>query len=283
MKLWVFSDLHIEQSDWDLPDDQPDCDVIVAAGDIHFATDAVVWLSERSRGRPVIYVPGNHEWYSYRRSFNMAGELARAKAMAAGTSVHLLQDEATVIDGVRFLGSTLWTDYALYSDQQAGMKLSQHALNDHRLIRLNDDGTRFAPTDALAMHTQSRQWLTEALHRNDGGVSATVVVTHHLPHRFSIDPKFAGHPLNVAFASDLADLIEQGRPDLWIHGHTHSSCDYVVGSTRVLCNPKGYGPSRHHSRPENPAFDDRLTVDIFAQPKPAVRVSGPINSCLGLG
>lgn len=265
MKLWVFSDLHIEQSDWDLPEDQPDCDVIVAAGDIHFASDAVIWLEERSRGRPVIYVPGNHEWYSYRRSFSMAGELARAKALAAGTNVHLLQDEAIIIDGVRFLGSTLWTDYALYGDQQAGMKLSQHALNDHRLFRLDDDGTRFAPADALAMHVRSRQWLTEELHRNDGGVSATVVVTHHLPHRSSIDPKFAGHPLNVAFASDLADLIEQGRPVLWIHGHTHSSCDYVVGSTRVLFNPKGYGPSRHYARPENPAFNDRLTVEIFAQ------------------
>lgn len=262
MKLWIFSDLHIEQSSWDLPEDQPDCDVIVAAGDIHFASDAVVWLSDRSRGRPVIYVPGNHEWYSHRRQFSMQAELMKAKALAAGSTVHLLQDDAVIIDGVRFLGSTLWTDYALYGDPQGGMRLAQQALNDHRLIYLDDEGSLFTPSDALTFHSRSRQWLAEALTRRVEDVKATVVVTHHLPHPSSIDPKYAGDPLNVAFASDLSDLVEHGGADLWIHGHTHSSCDYVAGSTRVVCNPKGYGPTRSFGRAENPAFDSRLIVEV---------------------
>lgn len=262
MKLWIFSDLHIAQCDWDLPADQPDCDVIIAAGDIHFASDAVVWLAERSQGRPVIYVPGNHEWYTHQRFFSVESELAKARALAEETSVHLLLDQSVVIDRVRYLGSTLWTDYALYANPSVGMRLAQTALSDHRLIYPRDDGQVFTPDDALALHNRSRAWLTKEIGRDDEELRATVVVTHHLPHPLSIDRKYDGDPLNVAFASNLAHLVEQSGVDLWIHGHTHSSCDYFAGSTRVVCNPKGYGPRRSSREIENPAFDARYVVEL---------------------
>jgi Icc-related predicted phosphoesterase len=89
-----------------------------------------------------------------------------------------------------------------------------------------------------------------------------VVVTHHLPHPGSIHPRFADDALTPAFCSDLSELVESSGAVLWVHGHTHESCDYVAGETRVVCNPKGYGPIRHGGRYENMNFDPGLVVEI---------------------
>jgi len=106
------------------------------------------------------------------------------------------------------------------------------------------------------MHVASRRFLESALRPDaDSTLRAHVVVTHHAPAAASIAPRFVGKPLNAAFASRLDDLIENGRPSLWVHGHTHSSFDYRLGQTRVLCNPRGY-PG------ENPYFQPGLVVEV---------------------
>jgi Icc-related predicted phosphoesterase len=102
------------------------------------------------------------------------------------------------------------------------------------------------------MHRDSRRFIDAALKSVPG---PTVVVTHHLPHPRSIPGRFKGDLLNAAYASDLSDLIEQGQPVLWAHGHTHDSSNYRVGSTRIVCNPKGYDN-------ENKSFDPALIVEI---------------------
>jgi Icc-related predicted phosphoesterase len=89
-----------------------------------------------------------------------------------------------------------------------------------------------------------------------------VVVTHHLPHPGSIHPRFADDALTPAFCSDLSELVESSGAVLWVHGHTHESCDYVAGGTRVVCNPKGYGPIRQGGRYENMNFDPGLAIEI---------------------
>src|SRR5690606_23128929 len=101
MRIWILSDLHIEQCRWDLPDPAPDFDLLIAAGDIHDPlSEGVRWLAERANGRPVIYVPGNHEWYTHRQRFTMDEETARASALAIELGIHLLQDAEVEIDGV---------------------------------------------------------------------------------------------------------------------------------------------------------------------------------------
>ncbi|MFZ4685427.1 MAG: metallophosphoesterase [Hyphomonadaceae bacterium] len=115
MRLWILSDLHIESCRWKLPDPRPEYDVLIAAGDIFTpASSGVDWLSRRARGKPVIYVPGNHEWYSPNHLNNVAQETERAELLAAERGIHWLNEGAVMIDGVRFLGATLWTDYRLY-------------------------------------------------------------------------------------------------------------------------------------------------------------------------
>ena len=261
MRIWILSDLHIEQSDWDIPDPAPDFDVLIAAGDIHDPlSEGVHWLAERAAGRPVIYVPGNHEWYAYRQPFTMSDESKRRQALADMLGIHLLQDAEIIIDGVRFLGSTLWTDYALDGNPAAAMRYAQRAMNDHRLIFPRELGQPFTPKDALRYHKQSLVWLGGALRTPFDG--KTVVVTHHLPHPKSVHPSYAGDLLNPAFCSDLSGLVESSGATLWVHGHAHTSCDYVAGTTRVVCNPKGYGPVRGCERIENPEFDAELVLEL---------------------
>ena len=234
--------------------------MIVAAGDVHVpATRSVEWLAERADGRPVVLVPGNHEWFSERRDHTVEEERARALARAAQLGVHLLMDDEVVIGGVRFLGATLWTDFALYGDPEGSARIAERYMNDHRMIIEGPDRAPLRARTTLAWHRASRRWLEERLAvRHD----PTVVVTHHVPHSASIAPRYAADPLNPAFCSDLSHLVEHGGATLWVHGHTHTGFDYRAGGTRVICNPKGYGPRKASGPIENPAFDERLVIEI---------------------
>lgn len=252
MKIWAFSDIHLEVEDLDDPLVIQDADVCVLAGDItRPLAQSVHWIAQEIGAHmPVIYVPGNHEYY--RSSFkegNIDG-LAAAKKLG----INLLIDDFVIINGVRFLGSTLWTDYRVMGNQALAMHHARNSMNDHRAISLQTNPwKRFLPEDALRLHEASKTFLSSAMKIPFDG--PTVVVTHHCPHPLSIHPRFAGDLLNAAFTSDLTDIIDVGQPDLWFHGHTHESFDYELGKTRVICNPRGYGR-------ENRAFDPAKIIDL---------------------
>lgn len=179
MRLWIFSDLHIESCQWDLPIDHPEHDVIVAAGDILTpCSAAVAWLGERARERPLIYVPGNHEWYAHPRYFTVAEEQEKAELAAAKFGVTYLTNKIAVVEGVRFVGTTLWTDYELYGTPARSMAIGSSALNDHRLIYPKPGDSALTPPQARDWHLSSRAWLEAALAEPFPG--RTVVVTHHL-------------------------------------------------------------------------------------------------------
>jgi Icc-related predicted phosphoesterase len=97
------------------------------------------------------------------------------------------------------------------------------------------------------MHMDSQRFIETAL--KEDPTIPTVIVTHHLPHPRSISGRFKSDLLNAAYASDLTDIIETGRPALWLHGHTHDSCDYRVGNTRIICNPRGYEDENNGFKP----------------------------------
>ena len=235
MKLHILSDLHLGVHGMEQP--CTDADVIVLAGDIGRPQAAVSWA--QAFGKPVVYVPGNHEFYGS----SLPATLRELKRLTVGTRVHVLDNEALVHSGVRFLGSTLWTDFLA-----AGADVSQASVNEQSLkfnrdfsqIRQDDtsDAPLFTPDASAALFARNAQWLDAQLARPFDG--PTVVVTHHAPTLHSIHPRFAGSPLNANFVSDAAWLLRGGRARLWIHGHTHDSYDYWLDSTRVLCNPRGY-------------------------------------------
>lgn len=240
MKIWVISDLHFPMSrlDWEI--EFPDADVCVVAGDV---TDPVIesirWLHENIGCRmPVVFVAGNHEYYGHA----YAESLDEARRLAPDyPSVRFLENDAAVIDRIRFLGATMWTDFEFFHSPKQSMQVASLYMNDYRAIRFsNDPPRRFTAEDTRAIHQESRKWLKAALSESFDG--PTVVVTHTCPHQMSVHGQYAGDHLNPAFVSDLSSLIGEHEPDLWIHGHTHSSFDYVVPGTRtrVVCNPRGY-------------------------------------------
>lgn len=230
MNLHTLSDLHTEFADFDLPD--TDADVIILAGDIGVGTSGLDWLSRQRRDSPVVYVPGNHEFYHH--DLILVDEL-RSRA---SSDVHVLDNEALVLGDVRFLGSTLWTDFGLFGEmgKQFSMQRARLCMNDFALIRM--DGRPFTPGDSIALHEASRSWLVEKLAEPFDG--RTVVVTHHAPSARSVPPRFATDVLTPAFASNLGALLDGTRVALWIHGHMHDPVDYAVNGTRVICNPRGY-------------------------------------------
>jgi predicted phosphodiesterase len=229
-------------------------DVIVLAGDVARPEAGVAWA--RELGKPVIYVPGNHEFYGG----SIPGTVARLRAAAAGSDVHVLASDALVLDGVRFLGSTLWTDFQLYGNGPARDLAVRGALDfvrDFTRIRLDDAGTAFTPDAAAALFRDNARWLDTQLDEPFDG--PTVVVSHHAPSPRSIHPRFAESILNPCFVSEAEWLLDGRRAALWIHGHSHDSFDYSVNGTRVLCNPRGYtkGPSV-----ENRSFAPDLVVEV---------------------
>ena len=268
VRLLILSDLHLEFASFQPP--SPDVfDLVVLAGDIAVGVQAVHWARRKSTfaGKPVVLVPGNHEFYGSERT-RMLEQLREA---AAGTHVHLLDRDEVILQGVRFLGTTLWTDFQL--DVSRGTDLAQ-AKRDATIGLTDFAGAirerlpdfrgqrRFTPEHAVREHRLSRAWLQAKLLAPVGtDVLATVIVTHHAPSPLSMDPVYEGSALNPCFYSDLPTSFFQIAP-LWVHGHTHSSSDYLYHRTRVIANPRGY--VGWNGTIENANFDPRLVITLGA-------------------
>lgn len=257
MKLWILSDLHIDVNrrfPFELRQPRPAHDIVIIAGDIcqGLAEGVRFIASQRLNTKPVVYVAGNHEFYGHDRY----GELAAGRAEAARhPNLYLLERDSVVIDGVEFLGCTLWTDYkyAGVREQARAMHWAARRISDHRLISAGKGA--WSPEEALAEHEASRNWLSEQLAQSTP--RPRVVVTHHAPSRQSVQPRYRDDLLTAAFASDMDELITKAT--LWVHGHLHASTDYRLGDCRVVANPRGYVGIK-----EDREFDPALTVELVA-------------------
>jgi hypothetical protein len=233
VRLHVLSDLHLEFAPFAPP--PVDADVVVLAGDTHPGLRSVRWAAEHWPDRPVLLVPGNHEFYGH--TYPALVRKLEAEAETRGPHLHVLSDRAVVIGGVRFLGATLWTDFALLADPAAGMAAAQVQMTDFRRIRVEPRYGKARPTDTVLWHRRSVRWLRETLAGPHDG--PTVVVTHHAPSGHSVNPLYAD-PAAAAYASHLDELVAESGATLWVHGHTHYCVDYPLGGTRVLSNQRGY-------------------------------------------
>lgn len=252
MKLNVLSDLHLSRGPLAIPEN--DADLVVLAGDIARPRGAVSWAS--GFAKPVLYVPGNHEFYGS----SLAATTSRLHELCAGTPVQLLDDGECIIDGVRFLGSTLWTDFQLFGDSGRAMAAAaaMSYMRDFSRIRLDDaSDAPFTPDACAARFARHAAWLASQLDEDHDG--PTVVITHHAPSRQSIAARFEGSPINACFVSDAEHLLGAPRVQAWIHGHTHDSFDYRIAGTRVVCNPRGYVKD---GVLENARFDPDFIVEV---------------------
>jgi Icc-related predicted phosphoesterase len=264
-KLQILSDLHREFKPVPIAD--AGADVVVLAGDIDRGVRGVPWAAEVFPDKTIIYVLGNHEFYKQR----WERLVEQCREAAVGTNVLVLENSSTVTEGIRFIGATMWTDFALFGEQTRpdAMREAKARMNDYKHVkavqqRIGAGQTKstgvssLRPAHTALRHAVSRQFLEKELSNPFDGY--TVVVTHHLPHMNSVPLRYSTQLGSAAYASNLLPLIERYQPTVWIHGHSHDSSNYLIANTRVICNPRGYPQS--DGTPENQDFNPELIVEL---------------------
>lgn len=267
MKIAVASDVHLEFGDLDIQN--PDgADVLILSGDILVARDITqrdpyltLGLEYRSnryhdfmqrcaeKFDHVIYILGNHEHYNY----DFAKTYSHLKEVFDYLkNVHVLEKSAVDIDGVTFIGGTLWTD--MNKRDPLTLHKIRNYMNDFRIISDSDRPVNFKDSEGK-FHTRTGHLLPETtvdeFHAMVEFIRQTVVANptgkfvvagHHAPSRLSTHAQYKDDwMVNGAYSSSLDGFIQE-HPQivLWTHGHTHHEFDYMVGSCRVFCNPRGY-------------------------------------------
>jgi len=288
LRLQLASDLHLERYPDFVLEADPHADVLVLAGDIGSyqagsrLPDADFGLGQFSPLRPgspwkrVLFVPGNHEF----DGIEFADAHPRLRATCERLGITWLDGEVLVIDGVRFVGSTLWSDFAALATREHGVTAQMAALDKalraaNFYLRKNSTlrgGQHLLSEDLRELALQSQAWLRKALHQPFDG--PTVVVTHFAPTLHSADPRYGLTPGTAGFCNGLNDLLPLA--DLWLHGHLHCPNDHTVrgqhddGSAwtcRIVANPRGY-----FVKGEQAGFVARCVLsvpDTHTAPKPS--------------
>ena len=285
MKIKVVSDLHLEFSYIDIKNDE-NCDVLILSGDIMIAEEMYdvappdpyaqggmrdyetkinrvaryrKFLENVSKEFPhVFYVAGNHEFYhgKWHRTLDvLATECERHP------NVYFMERGSKKIDDVTFIGSTLWTD------MNKGDPLTLHAvrdmMNDFRLIKKEFEGyTNLKPSDTVVRHRASLDYIKSVV--AERGDEKFVVIGHHSPSYQSIHEQYKNEYLmNGAYHSDLSEFIlDRPQIKLWTHGHTHHCFDYVIGETRVVCNPRGYHDDSGRGWGEETGWNPNIVIEV---------------------
>ena len=246
MKALLISDLHFEfhrDGGLSFVESLPEADVLLCPGDLSNAAgiwEALLLLLEKYPH--VVYTYGNHEFYGSNipavktKVEKLVNRLPKMGNLYG--KLHVLDNSTCEIEGRRFIGTTLW-----FRKVMGGLKY-ERMLNDFSQIG-NSHQRIYEEND------KAEEFLRDTVTGDD------IVLTHHMPAPQSVHPKYADSPINRFFLTDVSWIIEQRQPKLWVHGHTHESCDYCIGRTQVLCNPFGYVAYE-----ENRAFNPDLIVEI---------------------
>lgn len=273
LKIQLLSDLHLETDPGFVATPAPDADLLVLAGDVgsyQTRRDGSV-MEEPDWGLrrfsplpqhggwpvPVLFVPGNHEYDGLEMDKVHAG----LRSACDRLGIAWLERETLVVDGVRFVGTTLWSDYDALAPADASeterLRLREKAFRAanfylHKMAGLRG-GTLFDAEAMRGLALQCQDWLRRTLAVAHGG--PTVVVTHFAPTLHSADPRYGLSPGTAGFCNALDDLLPHA--DVWLHGHLHCPTDVTVGRCRIVANPLGYA-----CKQEQLGFRPTLTVDV---------------------
>lgn len=236
MKLHIASDLHLDC--WKNPYliieefKKSSGDILILAGDLgEFRNFGCSYFREFfktiSRNyNHVLLIAGNHEFYHNFLDYEMIDKFYKNYR-----NFIFLELDCIELDGIHFIGTTLWSDLSRVNPL---LKFrAQKEINDYRVIKMFRD-CNLTCEDTHGIFEHNFEYLLETVIPN------CVVITHHAPSYQSVAPKFKTNELNPFFVSDLNSFIEPSQVQLWIHGHTHNAVDYMIGNTRVVCNPLGY-------------------------------------------
>jgi len=285
MKIAVWSDLHLEFSQLEQITNQHNADVLLLAGDITVAHALHLHPREKIQAfqgpeygpvqqvavntrdffdqvsqlyDQVLYCPGNHEFYN--GFFYKSIDHLRAECQS-WPNLHFMENAVFEHQGVVFVGATLWTDLDRMNpvtEYNVGRIMSDYTRirNDRR------NYSKIRPIDTAMRHTETVEFIRNELAAARTLGKPVVMMTHHAPCSLSVAPCFKdnGDQINGAYYSDLSELIlDNEHIALWAHGHMHSKSDYVIGSTRVICNPRGY---HDDYQSQHTGWDQHLVIEI---------------------
>lgn len=244
MRIQILSDLHVEfhqDGGRQLIEEYltpKGVDILIIAGDL--STSGLPFLGsiraicKKYKDAQVIYVPGNHDFYNG----SFAGVLPTYKGLEnLYSNLSILYNKAKKIDKYLFVGSTLWfgvdPEYTKYKAY----------MNDFKYIGKFEDLV-------FKENKKAKKFLKWHLCED------AIVITHHLPSWRSVPDRFKNSKLNMFYVCDLEKQILEKKPKMWVHGHTHHSCNYLLGKTHVVCNPFGYAGYEL-----NPEFIPNFIID----------------------
>jgi Icc-related predicted phosphoesterase len=277
MKIAICSDLHLEFGTISLENTE-NADVLILSGDICVAKDLMnkdnndildrfgrseawhTFFQECSDRFPhVLYVMGNHEHYHGDFRHSLGDLRSRLNYLR---NLHILDKEQIAIKDTIFIGGTLWTD--MNNEDPITLMHMKGMMNDFRCVDNSNHmvnfksyeqihgvdnrekpifkqrAARFTPEDAVEDHKQMLSYIRMMVEGKWD--QKFVVVGHHAPSKLSTHPRYQKEEImNGGYSSDLSEFImDHPQIKLWTHGHTHEEFDYMIGSTRIVCNPRGY-------------------------------------------
>jgi predicted phosphodiesterase len=257
MKIKVWSDLHLEFRNnlfdhihLEHPDDKET--TLLLSGDISMGTAAIPFVEEMCKHfKHVLMICGNHEYYE--QDYDRVNEKwAQYELESSPKNFHFLFNDWRILDGVRFLGGTMWTDFN--GSDPIDMGAAHRIMADYTEIKL--DGRPLTPRDIIREHDKFMDFLIRKFDEPFDG--PTVVMSHHSPGNELKRKGRRGDRVGSAYFADIEELIgHHNVVKLWVHGHTHRNWDYMINETRVICNPYGYW-----GYDTNKDFDRELIVEV---------------------
>jgi Icc-related predicted phosphoesterase len=233
MKLNIMSDLHLEFGNMNVPEGDG---TLILAGDIHVGTKATDFIAKAlDTYDNVLYVLGNHEFYH--NDYNKVIDWW-LKAASLKSNFHVLHNSSVVIEGVPFIGTTLWTPADGYG------------LNDFNYITYN--GKTLTPKNTQQFYLEAVKFLEEEVPKHKD----CVVITHHAPVEACVVEHYKGDPFNKFFHCNLEEFIKANDIALWVHGHMHDSIYIEQDGTTIVCNPRGYNDGWGNKKFETPFIFD---------------------------
>lgn len=268
VRCQVVSDLHLEFQDYTI-NNESNVDVLILSGDICITSYLIHgriissntinkrfcdFFEQCSLKFPhIVYVMGNHEHYN--GNIHLSANILRKILTELGIhNIYLLDNQTKKIGGVHFVGGTLWTD-CNKSDPTTLYSL-QNSLNDFKHISVSEDHfKKFTPEQSVSEHIKTLEYFGATIKNLDDDAKV-VVVSHHAPSALSVAEQYkSSHLINGGFCSDLSEFIlDNPKIKLWTHGHMHDAVDYFIGSTQVVCNPKGY--------PNENIFNSNVVIEV---------------------
>lgn len=230
-KALIISDLHLEHGEPFVVKKIDGVEYLILAGDIGSFKSHLPFIKDACTKYKVIYILGNHEFYGY--SLKEVRDFWKSVQLE---NFYFLDNSSVVIDGIRFIGTTLWTDFD--NENQLRIMTAKNAIKDFVKITKDDNSGHITPMGILEEFKESRKFIEHELSIDDGNTQ--VLITHHAPSYMSVDKRYDGHPNNAYFASNLDNLIGYSELSLVVHGHMHTHVDYMLGTKRVVANPRGY-------------------------------------------